>query len=194
LQIVVPTDDRVWQGDIFEAAPASVVRDLDWVAPSTSGRELATERKRFIEVDEPKEGGKARLVTLGARAKAMLITHECVLDKGPTQHLTLARVLALASQKSTDYQDAIRDGRNREAFYLPAIADLLEESYVDLRLLTTIERVHIQTMKRVASLTEEGRLALRMRLILYWTRMRPADPSSMMVDPEEERSASEGAH
>jgi hypothetical protein len=115
-------------------------------------------------------GGKGRLIVDGGRGHAALITHECVVDKADGYPLTVARVLPLSRQRER-LQAQIRSRQQLASFYLPDDQGLLgEEYYIDLRLTTTVAAADLPNFRKIASLTDEARSALREQIALFWTR------------------------
>lgn len=126
---------EVSQGDIFDSLP---------FAPVADGQGL----------------GEVR------RVPAILLTQDCEYDKPSTVSVLIAEVMLLSGVASGS-QGNVRRNRVASAFYLPPHADL-PESFVDFR---TIGRVtksltaeEAQSGRRLASLTEEARLALQRHL------------------------------
>lgn len=97
---------------------------------------------------------------------AILLTQDCEYDKPSTVSVLVAEVRLLSGIPAGS-QGNVRRNRVASAFYLPPQADL-PESYVDFR---TIGRVakrlaaeQASANGRLASLTEEARLALQRQL------------------------------
>lgn len=173
MPIIVPPDRQIWQGDIFAEVPWSVVRSLDFVRADGSSL-------RFVSIPAPPAKERARLVTHSGRDFAMLLTHECVVDKQGRAPVSFARILPITIHDAQG-QNAIRCGANYQTFYLPSVEDLIPESYVDFRLVVAIDPEVFRFLTRVASLTTEGRSSLRQRLVLYWTRHELATRPSQLT-------------
>ena len=166
MPILGPPESELWQGDVFEGVPWSVIRQLDYVQPTG-------EHGRYLGVPPPPSGGRGRLVTASGSGLGMLLSHECVVDKGGMAPLTFARVLPITTYGERG-RDAIRQGANYQTFHIPRVDGVLDESYVDFRLVAAIDPQLLGRFRRIASLTEEGRASLRLQMILYWTRLEPA--------------------
>ena len=138
---------------------------LDFVRPDGTSQQ-------FVAMPPPNMGNRARLVTHSGLDLGMLLSHECVVDKGGHAPITFARILPITTASGAG-RDAIRNGANYQAFYLPGIEGLVQESYVDFRLIVAIDPSLASQFRRIASLTQEGRDSLRIQLILYWTRLEP---------------------
>lgn len=169
-----PADPRPWQGDVFPDAPWSLVRDLEFVSPTGDGR-------RYSVVQPPQSGGRGRLVTRAGIGLGMLLSHECVVDKEGREPVAFCRLLRLATLPNEQAKQAVRNGSMYAAFYLPALPGVIEESFADFRFVVAVEPQRLQTLRRIASLTDEGRASLRHQLILYWTRVEPIHPVTPMA-------------
>lgn len=172
-KVLGPVNPWLSQGDVFEHAPLINV--------TFSNGELAT-----------------RLL----HGPAMLITHDCALDKRkgvPPQatvpRLHLARLLSTMSL-AKDKQKEIRARRDRidpsEIMYLGWLPRL-GESFVDLSELSVVpseffgvELASVEvageedlrlfpsaTHSRLGSMSGESRLLLTSKLMKYWTRLKP---------------------
>ena len=135
---------EVSQGDLFDDVPiAYVTFPLDATSPQTTVQ----------------------------RVRAMLLTHDCDYDKRGTDFVIVAQVLPLSVVDSGS-QGHVRARRTRNTFYLePMLADG-PESFVDFRRLDRVHRQIIASLagegKRIASLTEEARLALQRQIAQFF--------------------------
>ncbi len=84
----------------------------------------------------------------------------------------MARVVPMDSYGEKQ-QEFIRNGSNYQTFHLPATEDTFEESLVDFRFVIALDPAWMESLRRIGSLTKEGRDSLRHQLILYWTRTEP---------------------
>ena len=165
MPIIQPPDLKIWQGDVFAGVPWSIVKFLHFVQPEGNNQ-------RFISITPPLPGNRSRLVTHAGCDLGMLLSHECVVDKGGHAPLTFARILPITSY-GEEGREIIRQGANYQTFHLPAAEGLIDESYVDFRFVAAINPQLLEQFMRVASLTSEGRDSLRLQLILYLTRHEP---------------------
>lgn len=113
----------------------------------------------------------------------MLLSHECVVDKGGSAPLAFARVLPITTQDERG-RASIRNGANYQTFHLPAAPRLLEESYVDFRIIAAVHPERLGALQRLASLSVEARDSLRQQLILYWTRLEPRPGPTQLRLPD----------
>jgi hypothetical protein len=107
-----------------------------------------------------------------SRRRAILLTYDCEFDKPRVKSVLIACVRSL-SDISKDTQGNIRAGRLRSALYLPAHPPDLPESFVDLYQIVAIDKTEIQRLanegQRLASLSDEGRLALQDRIHRFFS-------------------------
>ena len=162
MPIVTAPETDIWQGDIYGLVPWAVVSSLEFVQPT------GNPAKPYVAAPAPEAGGRRQLMTSAGRDMGMLITHECVVDKGE-RLLTFARVLSISSLRAGQ-EIHVRNLSNLQTFHLPAVENLFAESYVDFRLITVVSRDILTGLPKIASLTLEGRESLREQLIRYWTR------------------------
>lgn len=135
---------EVSQGDLFDDVPiAYVAFPVDAASPQTTVQ----------------------------RVRAMLLTHDCDYDKRGTDFVIVAQVLPLSVVDSGS-QGHVRTRRTRNTFYLEPMPADGAEAFVDFR---RIDRVHKQIVaslagegKRMASLTEEARLALQRQIAQFF--------------------------
>src|SRR5437016_5395325 len=126
--IVAPPSAEVWQGDIFADVPWAVARNPQWVAEAAGGG--------YVKSDPPPAGKRGHLVLSAGRSRGMLLTHECAFDKARGDLLTFARVVPFTTLGERMHEH-IRSNRQYAAFHLPAVEGLIEESYVDFRILVS---------------------------------------------------------
>ena len=167
MPIVAPPEREIWQGDIFGVVPWSVIKTLEYVHPTGSPL------KPYVLTHRPEIGQRGSLVVTSGSDLAMLISHECVVDKGGRAPLTFARILPITTHQEAQ-RTHIRSGANLQTFHIEANDVVsLPECYADFRLLSAIDPHLMASFKRLASLTAEGRASLRQQLISYWTRLEP---------------------
>lgn len=161
MSIVVPPTPEIWQGDLFNDVPWGWVRELEYLTPVGDGR--------YNSAAAPAPEGRSFLAIKGGLSAGMLITHECVVDKGQQTPFLFARVALMSNVKSSNFSQNIRENRVHGIFYLPVSPQLPDESYVDLRIATCLDPSLISGLNKVASLTQVGREALREKLIRFWS-------------------------
>lgn len=134
--------DQVSQGDIFDDVPITYVTFQDGATP--------------ISNTYPK--------------RAMMLTWDCEHDKAINQWVMVAEIYALSDVTPTN-QNHIRGYRVKNAFYLKE-CDAFPESYVEFRHIDRLHKIMLQVRsaegKRIASLTDESRLALQQHLSVFF--------------------------
>jgi hypothetical protein len=68
----------------------------------------------------------------------------------------------------------VKEGRDLSFFYLPPGEGLLAESYVDFRRICTVAPLWVDSMTRLASLSEEARQALLLHFFRFLARVELA--------------------
>lgn len=101
---------------------------------------------------------------------AMLISHECDVDKSNNAHALLA-VVRPASDLNPGSVPNMRSGKMYNAFYLPDPPGLpAGDWYMDCRFITVVEIALLDPARRIASLDDAHREALQGKLKQFWAR------------------------
>ncbi len=101
-------------------------------------------------------------------ALGMILTHGCEMDKDPKhRQVALIRPLGLVQP---EHQGFIRENKNFSYCYLPAYGEIMGESYVDFRRVTTVHPDLLKDLERIVSLTDEAVNAVQTLLIRFTTR------------------------
>lgn len=107
------------------------------------------------------------------KTHVILLSHDCDYDKPNNPYCLVASVGSLASVPPGSREN-IRQYRVINTFYLAGIPRALDESYVDLRLISPIDKRLLVAADgqsdRVASLSDEAREALQDQLFLFFAR------------------------
>jgi len=120
-------------------------------------------------------------------AFAVMLTHDCDLDNDPKN-----RVIALVRKldsgiPETDKANIRRNG-NANYFYLPEYGDVLPESYVDFRRISSLPRGYASNLRRVASLRPSEKEQLQLQLFFFFTRLRVRTAMlAQLTEPNERR-------
>jgi len=101
-------------------------------------------------------------------AVGILLSHNCELDKD-NKHRLVALIRPLSGVQEKD-RETIKEGRNFSYLYLPAYGDLLSESYVDFRRITTVAPEFLKDARRIVCLTETALAYLYTQFFRYLTR------------------------
>lgn len=176
-------DARLFQGDIIRDAPHIHMKD----PPLVALRPLNRERTRYDAYREaPPPGGfkqsGEQAAAFAQSALGMVISYGCAIENDP-KHCMVALIRPLTPVPEQS-KATIRENRNFAYFYLPALDNQLEESYVDFRRLTCVHPDFLYTDNRVASLSEDSVDQLMMRLFLFFTR-RQLKPDMFPLIPRE---------
>ena len=103
--------------------------------------------------------------------RAIMLTYSCDFDK-PNSHFVIFAQVRPLSEIPLGSQGNVREGKVRNLFYLPALEDKLEESYVDFRRIDRVSKIavkHIaETESRLCSLSDEAVEALRFNLAVFF--------------------------
>ena len=150
-----------------------------WVGTSTNprrglqaGSTLPKGIKSWIEGDWKESDGFGHFLARGQNISAVVISQSCELDKqGGKMPVLVAPVLSIDTITVEAMRDNVREGRRHAFLPLPAIAGLLQESYLDLRRITHIPRPVIDLCDRVRSVSTAGEQRLIAQLVLFLTRI-----------------------
>jgi hypothetical protein len=109
-------------------------------------------------------------------AFGMILTHGCEIDKDLRYcQVALIRPLSAVPLES---QDVIRTNKNLSYCYLPPYKEIMGESYVDFRRITTLHPAFLNDSERVVSLTDDAVKYVHTLLFRFWTR-RDIDPDAL---------------
>jgi hypothetical protein len=159
------------QGDIFRAVPSLLVDQRPLVV--VRRRDRLTALLHTEGGDAPPggftwQGHGETVVARASLALAMLMTHDCELDKD--EHFRTFALIRGWETLPFETQLNILAGRRLRFFHLaPQLPDL-PESYVDFRRLTTVRGREIRMEDRMLSLSDDSRAALREAFIQFVTR------------------------
>ena len=159
--ITRPPDQQLCQGDLFRDVPWTFIKEVKF---------LQGNGQKFVVCAAPQPGNRGTLAAQAGIGHAMLLSHDCVIDKDNYSPLAFARVLPMSTCDARMAQ-ATRDGKNLQAFYIPA-DNMIDESYADFRLIFAMTPTIVHQLQRIASLTQTGQNSLQHSLITYWTRKK----------------------
>ncbi len=170
-------EDVASQGDIVEVLP-----HLYFDPPITALSKAAD--GTYSSTPAPggfnDKAGQA-IVAVAKRCKALVITHDCEIDKKDKEgHLLVKRwiicpIVPLQDAGSSAYQDKVRRNRVYSALFLPKYQHILPDSFAHFGQLTTVHREAITDASRVLSLNDIGRRALYLQFVRWLTRWELAD-------------------
>ncbi len=166
-----PVSEKLCQGDILERVPLLHLKDL----PATLARATLPGNRQGFEQgptlpEAPKPAGGSSLLVpaLCDYTRGILLTHDCQIDKPGTRHLTVALVRPLGPLPA-EQQELIRTNQVHSYFHLPPGPQGPEESYVDLRRLTTLSVEIIRAASRLAALADTAWDGLMFQFTRYFT-------------------------
>lgn len=137
---------EISQGDIFEAVPHHYLNCSD---------DGSAEHKRVP-------------------GKGILLTHDCDVDKVRVKRWTFCPIVPLQKLEQGAQGDARRN-RIFAFFFLPKYGPIEEDSFVDFFQVSSIDKNLVSKLKRILSLSDEGRRALYTQHIRFATRWQLRD-------------------
>jgi hypothetical protein len=165
-------DPQLCRGDILECVPHLFLKDR----PRTPQPVTLAGARAGVYVDElsqgtlPKPGTETVVPAPCLLARAMLLTHDCEVDKDK-KHRTVALIRLLQTNMPAGDSATIRANRRFPFFHLPAGGDQLPESYVDFRRICTVSPQWVDSATRLASLTAAARQAMLLQLFRFLARV-----------------------
>jgi hypothetical protein len=166
-------ETQLCQGDIIERVPHVILKEQ----PCPLRKATLSKKRLGYEVDELPEGvlpttsGEGTLVPATCQVtRAMLLTHGCEIDKDK-KHRLVALIRPMPREWDEENRKLVKDGRDFSFFYLPPGEGQLVERYVDFRRICTITPLWVDSMTRLASLTEEARNAMLLQFFRFLARV-----------------------
>ncbi len=165
-------DAQLCQGDIFERVPQVILKEQ----PCPLRKATLSKNRMGYEIAELPDGalpttpGEGTLVAATCQVtRAMLLTHGCEIDKDK-KHRLVALIRPMPREWDEQNRKIVQDGRDFSFFYLPPGEGNLVESYVDFRRICTMAPPWVDSMPRLASLTEIARNAMLFQFFRFLTR------------------------
>lgn len=118
--------------------------------------------------DGYKFGQGEQVLAFCQAAFGMILTHGCEIDKDE-RHRTVALIRPLSGVPS-EGQEIIKANQKLSYYYLPAYGEILGESYVDFRRITTLHPDFLKNTERIVSLTDDAVKVLQLQFFRYLTR------------------------
>ena len=103
------------------------------------------------------------------RAKALLLSYDCEIDKPTVKNWIVIPIVPLALIPGASQSDA-KKNKIFSLLYLPSYRNILEESVLFLNHATTLDREFVRSAERILSLSDIGRKALYAQYIRWLTR------------------------
>lgn len=161
-----PPRAEISQGDILELLPhLSLNRPLLALSKEaeTIFKALGEPHPQFNDKDGQDVIASCR------RGKAILINHDCEVDKAQVKKWLICPVVP-ASRLKPETQEILKRNRIYAMFHLPKYPEVLVESFVDFNHITTLDAEYVKDAKRLVSLSDTGRRALYVQFIRWLTR------------------------
>ena len=117
--------------------------------------------------------GLGHFLSRGKPAHCIVLSQSCEIDKkGGKAPVLIAPVIDLVAAVQDDaVREKIRSAGRYAFFPLPALGEVIRESYVDLRAITYVPRVVLDGLPRAASASTHGARALTAHLVGFFTRV-----------------------
>lgn len=159
------------QGDILESV-AHIYLERPLLALRKEAETIfRAEAEPFSQFDD--KGGQMVVATC-KRQRAILITHDCEIDKPQVKRWLVCPVVPIVVLSSGN-RDRARRNRVYSMLHLPQYRDVLPESFVDFNQITTLEGDFVKGGKRLVSLSDIGRRALYSQFVRWLTRWELRD-------------------
>lgn len=161
---------EICQGDILEVLPNShLTPPLTALFPRSQGI-MACEPETHPEFDDRHQP----VIASCRRAKAMLLTYDCEIDKPQVRNWIVSPVVPLAEIPGSSHSD-VKKNKVFHLLYLPKYRGILEDSVLLLNHMTTLSREFVSTAHRIVSLSDIGRRALYIQHLRWLARWQIND-------------------
>ena len=171
-------DAQLCQGDIFGQVPHLFLKEQPHLLhkatlPKNKAGYLIEDLPEGTLPTTPADGGLVPATCHVTRA--ILLTHGCEIDKDQ-KHRLVALIRPMPKDWNEGNRAVVKEGRDHSFFYLPPGEGQLAESYVDFRRISTVAPRWVDSAIRLASLSEEARLAMLFQFFRFLARseMNPA--------------------
>jgi hypothetical protein len=156
---------KISQGDIIDISPHVY---LDQPLFGVTLRAGSVVNSGTFSLDGSDKKGKS-IVATASRRRAILMTHDCTIDKPNEARWHICPIVSLF-ELSSKLQDSVKRNRDYSKLFLPKFGSLGEDSFVNFNQISTIHRDIIGSAKRILSLSDIGRHALYVQYIRWLTR------------------------
>jgi hypothetical protein len=156
---------EISQGDILARLPnAHLVPPLQGLFARADGA-MAVESESHPDFNDKGQ----QVIASCKRARALLLTYDCEIDKPQVQNWIVLPVVPLSIIPGGAHND-ITKNKVFSFLYLPRFRDAFEDSVVVLNHSTTLDREFVKATPRILSLSDLGRKALYTQYIRWLTR------------------------
>jgi hypothetical protein len=157
------------QGDIIEISPHLYLDPPIRRVVTSEGGVVRT-------IETPVVTERMEVVGNCSPARALILNYDCEIAKPDITRLLICPVIPL-STFPVDKQGNVKRNRTAHLFFLPRFEEKLEDSVAVLNQVTTIHRVLLSELNRLATLAPVGRLAMYGQFIRWLTRWQLRDIS-----------------
>lgn len=182
-----PVTDELCQGDVFATVPLVRLRGAPLAltradfSPTRSGYEADTGFDPAAA--SPAQRRDRSILATCDYTHAVLLTHDCEIDKPNAKDLSLAIVRPVDRAWTPEELRRIRNGDKLAMFYLEQDGDW-QPCYVDFRRLVTVGPDLLKSLSRVRRLGEVPRDAMLYQLFQFFTRRKiDAGGTTPVPDP-----------
>lgn len=161
-----PPGVKISQGDILEKLPTA------YLVPPLQALFARADGLMGVEAEEHPDFNDRHgqsIVATCKRAKALLLTRDCEIDKPKVKHWVVAPIVPLSLIPGSSHGDA-KKNKIFSLLYLPSYRDVLEESVLVLNYPTTLSKDFVESAKRILSFSDLGRKALYAQHIRWLSR------------------------
>lgn len=184
-------DSEWWASTIpAKLQQGDILRDIPFVLPAVPLVHLAPKsikgvKEGFEVVHKPAvdHNKRSAFKAVGAISNVMLLNYGCDYDKQFNSHYWIAKVHPVEALQPSQ-RDGVLEQKNKHSIYLPDVPNL-GDSFVDLRLVSTVDKTLIDEASVVASMTHRGRIGLQARLALFLFRVDWEDLLKDLADANE---------
>jgi hypothetical protein len=167
-ELYEPPRTEISQGDILEILP-----HISLGYPLLALHKEQETETVFRATGEPYTNFNDRdgqtVIANGRRSMAILISHDCEIDKPQVKKWLVCPVVPMERLKPKNH-DLLRRNRIFSMLFLPKLEKILGDSFVDFNHFTTLDSEFVKSAKRIISLSDLGRRALYVQFIRWLTR------------------------
>lgn len=164
------------QGDLLEPLPFVTVefpeKKLKRGKTLAHGVESWQESPSFTALKD----GRGAFLAMGRALHAVVVSESCEIDK--EKRILIAPVVPVSSvsgPKTDEWLETVRQDKRYPFVYVPDASGILPESYIDLRGICPINRNHVDSVKRLASMSDTATNKLRMHIVAYFVHIPLSD-------------------
>ena len=161
---------KLSQGDIISLLPIGILTSPPKFLKK--GPTLGNNQQSWTEhLDYSEEkDGKTHFLTNGKMVHAIILSHDCELDK--TSRVLVAPVVSLENLQEADRKKVL----NQQTIHHMGLPDVpsLGDYYVDFRLTASVPKHVINNLGRLASMSPDAVRRLQANIIYFYTRLNPS--------------------